>query len=221
MKQTKLLLISALFGLSGAANAAVISYSLDAEFSGATASSGPVLVTFDDGGTAGSVTMTVDTVNLTSPEHLKNLYLNIDSAIGPFGLGGSLNGGSGWTTFGLTKDPDKTDTTDGTNLKADGAGGYFDMRFDFSAPGINGMTPGSQFIYDFTGPASLVASSFTAHSHNGFGVYSPFEIAAHIGGTGSSGQDSGWMTDSRAVPLPGTLLLFGVGLLAAARVSKR
>ncbi len=206
-----------------AVNATAISYDLNAEFSGAVApiSDSPWMsVTFDDGDTAGSVTMTVDSSNLVNDEHIKNLYLNFDDALDLSAL--SFTYGSGNVYGGTT-----SMSTGYDSFKADGVGGMYDILLEFT-PFISG---GTLLEIDFLGDG-LLASSFAFSSLNNDGAYE-YHLASHIGSTGNDGEGSAWVTDGEGGVPPGcvdcptpmnephTILLLGVGLLAAVRVMRR
>jgi len=77
--------VAVLAFLSAPAGAAILTLPLDFAFSGASPDGPPpyVEVTFDDGGTPGSVDITVDANNLVDFELVKGLYLNVRPEINP------------------------------------------------------------------------------------------------------------------------------------------
>ncbi|GAH74224.1 unnamed protein product, partial [marine sediment metagenome] len=72
--------------LTAGLQASVVSYDLSIEFSGATPPAGaaPWLnATFDDGGSAGSVDLTLTAVNLVGSEFVNVWLFNLDPALNP------------------------------------------------------------------------------------------------------------------------------------------
>ena len=84
---TKLFTALTLLGLSGRANATIVTFTLDTEVSGSGDSlTGPIIVTLDDENTAGNVNITIDMTALTAAEFMSGLYLNFDPAKDPAGM---------------------------------------------------------------------------------------------------------------------------------------
>ncbi|MDY7011056.1 MAG: PEP-CTERM sorting domain-containing protein [Planctomycetota bacterium] len=197
------------------AQGAVVSFDLSVEFSGATPPAGaePWLnATFDDEGSAGSVTLTLTTTptpttGLTGTESVSEWMFNLDPSLNPTEL--------------IFSSPTKTGSFDNPVIntgvdafKANGAG-YFDIEFAF----IIGGGPSTRFgagdviEYAITGIDSLTAESFnflcTSAEHG------PFPTSAHVQSIGDE-EDSGWVT----VPEPATLSLLvlgGLGILKRRR----
>ncbi|MBN2272676.1 MAG: PEP-CTERM sorting domain-containing protein [Sedimentisphaerales bacterium] len=191
-----------LVSLTTAAWSATLSYNLEMEFSGATPPAGatPWLnATFDDGGTAGSVTLTLTATNLILDEFVGAWMFNLDPILDPNQLVFSLP-----TKTGSFDAPVISTSVDA--YKADGDG-YFDIQLDFATGGGAsarfGLGEAAQ--YSITGIGSLTADSFGFLSAIGSGK-DPLPTAAHIQ---SIGEDSGWIT----VPEPATLALLGMGCL--------
>ncbi|MCP4248953.1 MAG: PEP-CTERM sorting domain-containing protein [bacterium] len=165
-------------------------------------------VTFDDGGTAGSVDLTIEATNLSHPEFVFNTHLNYDTALDLNDLVFSAPVKTG--TF-----IDPTLSTGLDQIKADGDG-FFDIliEFDHTDGPTRTFSDGESVTFTITDPGVdvITASSFDFLSTpDGFpGV---FPVAAHIGGVGSNNQDSGWIS----VPEPTALALFGLGGLPLAR----
>lgn len=200
-----------LWPLSAAAT--VITYNLDAEFSGATDPAGPdpwVTATFDDSVGPDVVRLTLSTVGLTGDEFLSGFYFN-------FGAPGTLSGStivtSDATINGISFASD--------NFKADGDG-YFDLLIDFAPPPgsfSNKFTAGETVVIDFAG-TGITAESFDYLSLGAGNSPDGLPVAAHIQGIGPTGADSGWITGG-SVPEPGTIALLSVGLLGMGLIRRR
>jgi len=188
---------------------AVVSFDLDVEFSGSTppAGAGPWLnATFDDGDSAGSVTLTLTAINLTGTEFVSDWLFNLDPGLDPTEL-----------TFSLAGDPntrgfsDPTISTGTDEYKADGDGMYdIDIIFALSGGSSVQFDAGDVAVFTLGGISSLTADSFDYLSAPA-GGHGPFPTAAHVQ---AIGEDSGWITTgSEPVPDPATLTLLAVGSL--------
>ena len=171
------------------AQAAVITFDLDQEFSGATppAGSSPWLrSTFDDGGGSGSVTMTLTALNLTGSEFVTEWDFNLDPSLNLASLIFSAPAKTG--TFA-----DPIISTGVDAFQADGDGKY-DIQFAFdNAPPANRFGVGDSVQYTISGIPTLTASSFNFLSAPAGGK-GPFQTAAHVQGIGAQGNDSGWVS---------------------------
>jgi len=185
-------------------NAATLTFDMTFEFSGGTQPDGspPWLSVFiDDGGSAGSVDVTLSAPGLTNPEFVFEWILNLDPALDPNDLVFSAP-----IKAGSFADP--TVATGANAFMADGDG-QFDIQVTFA----NNDGPPTRFgfgdalTYSITGIATLTASSFDFESQMGGGQGS-FPAAAHIGATGPNNEDSGWIS----TPEPGTLALLALGV---------
>ncbi|WP_428936840.1 hypothetical protein [Fontivita pretiosa] len=192
--------------LGHTARAAVITYDLSVEFSGATAPAGAtpwLRATFDDGGSSGSVTLTLTALNLTGSEFVSEWNFNLDPSLNPANL--------------IFSSPTKTGTfanptiLTGVNaFQADGDGLYdIQVAFD-NAPPANRFTAGESVVYTISGISSLTANSFNFLSAPAGGK-GPFPTAAHVQGIGAQANNSGWVT----VPEPAGAAIL---LIAAASV---
>lgn len=191
------------------AQAALTTFALSYEFSGATPPEGMapwLTATFDDHDTPGSVDLTLETTNLTDNEFAFELLFNLDPELDASALVFSAP-----VKTGEFADP----TIDlGMNSFPGDGGGYFDIRVDFD----NSNGPSTRFgvgdavEYTITGISTLTTDSFDSLSapHGGHGTHA---VAAHVGGIGPDDGDSGWIS----VPEPGTLIVLVLGGLALLR----
>ncbi len=187
----------------------MLTYALTYEFSGATPPEGPtpwLKATFDDGGSAGSVDLTLKTPNLTDAEFVFQWLFNLDPALDP-----NLLVFSAPVKTGMFTDP--TINT-GVNAFLANGDGMFDIqvRFDNTDGAVKRFGVGDAVEYTITGIPTLTAYSFDYLSDmdGGQGTY---PTAAHVGGIGPSNSDSGWIS----VPEPGALTLLLAGSLALRR----
>jgi hypothetical protein len=203
---------SILASIAAPARAAVITFDLNTEFSGATPPAGAapwLRATFDDGGGSGSVTMTLTALNLINQEFTFNWFFNLDPALNPNSLVFSAP-----AKVGAFADP--AIATGVNAFQADGDGLY-DIRLEFdNAPPANRFGPGDAVTYTITGIPTLTANSFNFLSAPAGGS-GPFPTAAHVGGIGGSGDLSGWVT----VPEPVTLGVLMLGVLPLSRATRR
>ena len=197
--------------LAAGAEGAIVTFQLGKEFSGATppAGSAPWLTaTFDDGGSAGSVTLMLTATNLTGDEDVEEWYLNLDPALDSTELSFSLA-----SKTGVFDDP--TVSLGADQFKADGDGNY-DILFAFaSGPPSKRFTAGDSIQYTVTDIAGLTAGSFDFLSAPN-GGHGPFLVAAHVRSIGPD-EDSGWVT----APEPASVGLLALGLGAVAALRRR
>ena len=211
IKKTEILVGCVLLAaIASSAGATSVSFDLTVEFSGATPPVGSLSATFDDGGTAGSVELTM-TSSLVGTEYVKVWLFNLDPTLDPAGLIFSALPKSGsFTDPGISTDSDNSTPP---NLKADGDG-LFDIKFTFTSGGGSDDTTrfGDSDIakYDITGISTLTATSFDFLS---LSSSQGLPTAAHVGGIGDDGIPSGWIT---VIPEPVTMVgvFLGLGGLA-------
>jgi len=198
----------------GHADASIVTYGMNLEFSGGTAPSASapwVTVTINDFNLTGMVELTIAANGLTGNENVSGLYLNLDPALDANDL-----------VFSAPTKSRAFDTpaiSTGLNaFKADGDGRY-DILLSFATGGPpDTFIDGDSIEYTISGISVLDALSFF-HFSQPAGGHGPFTSAAHIQNTGG-GEDSGWVTDgtngSVDIPEPtsAVLLLIGaVGIL--------
>ena len=198
-------------GLATSVNAATLQLDFDVSFgdpldsnTAAPDGTGPWLTAFfDDGGTAGSVSLTLTVAGTVGTAEVTEVYFNVDSAIS--GLAGT--GPSDSTiSFAPTVPP----------IRADGSGLY-DILIDFPLSG-NTFGAGDSLTFNFTA-TDLVASSFNSLSTLELGsTTGPYIAAAKFGSTGVDGEQSDWVG---AVPIPGAVWLFGSGLIGLVGLARR
>jgi len=212
-----ILAVSMIFGYSAAVGAATLQLDFGVSFGDpldpdTAAPDGPapwLTAFFDDGGSAGSVTLTLTVSSDVGDADVTAVYLNVDDAIGATNLT--------ITPVDETSISPGAVISKGTDMFKADADGWYDILFDLPPPGGDRFMAGESLIYTITAE-DLVASSFNFYStpdlvdSNG-----PFLGAAKFGSTGD-GSQSDWVG---AVPVPAAVWLFGSGLLAFAGIARR
>ena len=153
------------------------------------------------------VTLTIAAVHLTEPEHLKDLYLNVNPSYDP----SLLSFASPTVQAGSFELPAVNAAANA--YKADDDGNY-DIHFSF----ITGSGPTDQFEFgdvlsyqvSLTGGGTLTAADFSFLSApNPESAHGPFLAAAHVVSTGPAGEQSSWIAP---IPEPRALWL-GAGAM--------
>jgi len=204
--------IKALFGallalfICVSANAATVVYEYNISF-GETSADGPApwaVATFDDGGSAGSVTLSIETAVTSGEADFSEFYFNLNPLLDATNLSFLRTGGSGPTAANISWET-------GTNaFQADGDGIY-DILLDLPPPPgqqAKRFNAGETLVFNITGIGSLTALDFNFLAEAGGGS-GPFLSAAKVISTGESGQSSDWIA---AVPVPAAVWLFGSAL---------
>jgi hypothetical protein len=175
------------------ADATILSYTLNVEFSGGATPVTPLKVTLNDNATAGQIVTTLDFQGppVDTDEFVREIYFNTSD-----GAPTTISGFGGSAT---------QPTLSTTGLKADGDGTFdFKLVFDTAAAGrFNGGD-----VLTFTMSGGTTVAQMVGELSSGASNAGPLPIAAHVGGIGPTG-DSGWIT----VPLPAAAWLFGPALL--------
>ncbi|MHC4265482.1 MAG: PEP-CTERM sorting domain-containing protein [Planctomycetota bacterium] len=183
-------------------SATVVSFDMTVIFEGPGVPTNPspwVNATFNDGGSAGTVDLTISAPGLAgNPEKISGLYFNLDPALDPTQLLFSAP----TLISGAFKDPVISLGVD--SFKADGDG-FFDILLDFDPDGPALAFNGGDVVQYTITLASLTADSFCLPSTPDEGV-GEYCAAAHLLSLGVA-QDSAWV----ATPEPATILLIGLG----------
>jgi hypothetical protein len=150
--------------------------------------------------TNGGVLLTMEYINLTADEWVKEWYFNFDDAKNVDNL-----------IFTHQSGINASINTNTPQLKA-GGGGVFDFKFQFPTMEADRFGIGSTSVYLMTGIDGLNAYDFDCLNDlkGGQGV---FASAAHIGG-------NGWI-GTTPVPEPATIIFLGTGLLYLSVFRKR
>lgn len=205
-------LLAAAVGLAMLAPASVnaalvqVTYDYAVEYSGATPPAGAqpwLRATFDDEGSAGSVKMKLETLNLVGTEFVRTWAFNLDPALDVTQLSFSAP-----TKVGSFTDPSVSLVSNGVNVAG---GANMDIGLSFAAGGGASarFTAGDAVEYTITGIPTLTANSFNFLSSGNAALLT----AAHVQGIGPTGDDSGWVT----VPEPAAGLSALIALPALLR----
>ena len=206
-KYLALLALGVLAFASTPAQADVVEWKLDYEFSGsgATLEGGYVYVKLDDTATD-KVTLTLDPYEIPDLSKFIGLYLNLDPEfVGGISFPGIESVSPALVDYGYLQD----------SKQADGDGS-FDIWFQW------GPSDGGGATYTYLPPNSVVSITMTGTgldvhdveflSAGGGNSPEGLPHAARIRALGPDQENSGWFTSDGSVPEASTLMLFGSGL---------
>jgi hypothetical protein len=170
---------------------------------------------FDDGGSPGTVTLTMTLASTVGTATVDGVYFNLDPAMDAALLTIAYDGLSSTAP----EDHSIGQATDGFKPDSDG---FMDIFFNFPPPGGQArFEAGEVAVYDISG-AGLVASSFDFLSTPDpleLNPTGPWKAAAKIQSTGSTtvicddgvGECSDWIAPA-IIPVPAAAWLFGSAL---------
>jgi hypothetical protein len=198
--------------------AATVTFTYDQSF-GAVSPDGPApwaTAVFDDGGSAGSVTLTMSVAGTVGEADVTAMYFNLDPSLDPNSLGFNRDSGTG---------PAAANTVISTGSDAFGplgGDGIYDIEFEFPpSPGNQAarFNAGEDLVYTITG-TGISASSFNVFGTPGPGQGNPgpYLSVARFQSTGPDQNGSDWVG---AVPVPAAVWLFGSGLLGLVGIARR
>jgi len=193
--------------------AATVTFEYNQSF-GAVAPDGPTpwaTAVFDDGGTAGNVTLTMTASSNIGVADITSMYFNLadDSQVRLDML-----------TFTYSSGPEANSVDKATDGHRPGGDGFYDIHVDFPPPGGQANFPaGAVSVYNIIDSGGiLVAGDFNVFATPGPGNTSgPFLSVARFQSTGG-GEGSDWVG---AVPIPAAVWLFGSGLLGLVGIARR
>lgn len=188
--------------LGFASQAQASSLTLDTSF-GSVPVSGEIGIEFDVADDGNSVTILIDTTDLSSPEWIKELYLNVSTD--PSALSADFAN----STSSLA------DADFGANAFKAGGDGYHDILLKFETANRNRLAAGG--IYEVV----LLGTGLTEAQFHDLGTTSDvgtFYAVAKVNSTGSDGEGSDWVG---AVPEPSGVLLFGLGAMIVGTHARR
>ena len=186
------------------ANGGTLTLGMMREYSGGDPPEGAtpwITATFDDGGIAGTVDLTLATTNLTGTEFVGEWLFNLDPTLDPMLLSFSTISSVGSFT------PPSINT--GVDEYKAGGDGLFDLQFEFatSNAGNGRFDSGDSLVVEISGIPTLTAASFDFLSTPKGSSNGPFVTVAHIQAIGTDGEGSGWVT----APEPSSALLSAMG----------
>ena len=198
------------------AQAATVTFNYTESF-GAVPPDGPApwaTSVFDDGGSAGSVTLTMTVAPSVNLADVTGMYFNLDPSMDPTLLTFTRDGGTGPTAA-------NTDILMGVDAFRAGGDGFYDILFDFPPPPgqqAARFNAGEDLVYTITG-TGITADSFNFFGTPGPGAGNagPFLSVARFQSTGPDQEGSDFVG---AVPVPAAVWLFGSGLLGLVGIAR-
>jgi hypothetical protein len=200
--------LAAVLALATPARADSFTIALDGPIAGQPTSptvSGTPTITFTDTGT-NEVTITFDLTGLTGSEKVKSWFFNssFDLTGYSFVYQSALSDAE---ASGIDIVFNST-----SQFKADGTGGYHDIRFTWDTSGANRFDAGEKSVYKISG-AGISASAFGMAGITSSSSGEVYRSVAHI--LALSGGASVWQGDvGTPVPEPGSIALLAAGLAA-------
>ena len=195
-----LLVTLALLAVPSRADATVLTFNYVFEYSGAVPPAGPGLwltATFDDGGTAGSVQLTLDTGGLTDNEFIDAFDGDKVSWLFNFNPDKPLD--DLVITYDSGHQADYVAQL-ANGLKAAG-NKHFDIGFGWKNPL---MYKDEVVVYDFAGIVDLVAGDFDFQEVDD--PPSGLKTVVHVQGIGPTDDGSGWVTN----PEPSSIIIWSL-----------
>jgi hypothetical protein len=187
------------------AAAAVVTVPFGAEYTSGVTPAGPgpwLTATFDDHGSAGSVTLTLQGAFQSPSEFVTKVLFNLDPALDP-----SLLTFSAPAKAGAFADPV---VAAGTNAFSAGGGSRFDVQLQFdNSPPANRFGGSEAVTYTIGGIPGLTAASFDFTSAGGGS--GPLVASMHVQGIGVAADNSSWVTVPE--PAASSLLVLGASIL--------
>ena len=207
----KSLLVSvlSLIALSGplSLQAEAVQFDLSTVYTGTTPSGSPSWLTMNFSGSS-TVNLTLSSHLQSTSEFITNVYFSLNPTLNPTNLAFSHVSG------------DIASISKGTNAFMAPGDGIYDVRFQFPNSPSGRFTGSDVSVYSITCPG---CASFSANSFNVLGApgpgstAGPFLAVAKVQGIGAND----WSGHIAAVPIPGTLLMFGAGFAGFAAWKRR
>lgn len=193
-------------------SAATVTFQYTESF-GAVTPDGPspyATATFDDAGSAGSVTLTMQVASTVGAADVTEMYYNLNPSIDPTALSFTRVGGTG---------PLEVFVRTGRDQFRAGGDGFYDILFEMPPPpgSLDGrFNAGEDLVFSIEFPG-LTASDFNLFGAPGGGL-GPYLSVARFQSTGPDQNGSDLVG---AVPVPAAVWLFGSGLIGLVGIAAR